>query len=219
VPEAPVTLSADVDRLQQIFSNLVGNAFKYTPPGGAVAVSLQADDDFAVVMIADEGEGIPAERLPRILDLFQRETTTGSGLGVGLAVVKALAEAHGGDVSAASAGLGRGDHRPPTVPIEVFAMRGRPVQASPRRRHPSASHVDAAADSGRELTGSSERMPHQVRGNSRCSPVLGGAYVEMYFRTWIFRAVLLELMDRTVPKMGRSGHGRSYRPRVQKYPL
>ena len=107
-PEAPVVVAADADRLHQVFSNLVGNAFKYTPPGGAVCVGLDADNGFAVVTIADEGEGIPAERLPRIFDLFQRETTTGSGLGVGLAVVKALVEAHGGTVSAASEGLGRG---------------------------------------------------------------------------------------------------------------
>jgi signal transduction histidine kinase/heme-degrading monooxygenase HmoA len=108
LPETPLVVPADTDRLQQVFSNLVGNAFKYTPPGGAVAVSLDVDNGFAVVTIADEGEGIPAERLPRIFELFQRETTTGSGLGVGLAVVKALVEAHGGSVSAASAGLGRG---------------------------------------------------------------------------------------------------------------
>ena len=76
--------------------------------GVAVAVSLVLNQGIAVVTIADEGEGIPAERLPRIFDLFQRETTTASGLGVGLAVVKALVHAHGGTVSADSAGLGRG---------------------------------------------------------------------------------------------------------------
>jgi signal transduction histidine kinase/heme-degrading monooxygenase HmoA len=108
LPERPLVVTADADRLQQVFSNLIGNAFKYTPPGAAVSVGLEADDGFAVVTITDEGEGIPAERLPRIFDLFQRETTTGSGLGVGLAVVKALVEAHDGTVSAASAGLGRG---------------------------------------------------------------------------------------------------------------
>jgi signal transduction histidine kinase/heme-degrading monooxygenase HmoA len=107
-PETPLVVPADADRLQQVFSNLVGNAFKYTPPGGEISVALDADDSFAVITVADEGEGIPPERLPHIFDLFQRETTTGSGLGVGLAVVKALVEAHGGTVSAASAGLGGG---------------------------------------------------------------------------------------------------------------
>jgi signal transduction histidine kinase/heme-degrading monooxygenase HmoA len=108
LPEQSVPVLGDVDRLQQIFSNLVGNAFKYTPPSGAVTLTAAIEDGWAVVTVADEGEGIPPERLPRIFELFQRATTTGSGLGVGLAVVHALVAAHGGTVTAASEGPGRG---------------------------------------------------------------------------------------------------------------
>jgi signal transduction histidine kinase/heme-degrading monooxygenase HmoA len=108
LPDAPLLIWADADRLQQVFSNLVGNAFKYTPPGGAVTVALGTDGVSAIVSVQDEGEGIPPERLPRIFELFQRATSTGAGLGVGLAVVKALVDAHGGTVAAASPGLGRG---------------------------------------------------------------------------------------------------------------
>ena len=108
VAQDAVHVLGDVDRLQQVFSNLVSNAFKYTPPGGTVTVSVKTEDAWAVVSVRDEGEGIPPERLPRIFELFQRATSTGSGLGVGLAVVKALVEAHGGTVTAASEGLGRG---------------------------------------------------------------------------------------------------------------
>jgi signal transduction histidine kinase/heme-degrading monooxygenase HmoA len=108
MPDAPLLLSADPERLQQVFSNLVTNAFKYTPPGGAVTFSVSADAGVVVAMVEDEGEGIPPERLPRIFDLFQRATSTGSGLGIGLAVVHALVQAHGGNVSASSPGLGQG---------------------------------------------------------------------------------------------------------------
>jgi signal transduction histidine kinase/heme-degrading monooxygenase HmoA len=119
LPESPLPVLGDVDRLQQIFSNLVGNAFKYTPPSGGVALAAGIEDGWAVVTVQDEGEGIPPDRLSRIFELFQRATSTGSGLGVGLAVVHALVAAHGGTVTAASEGLGRGSTftvRLPTAP-------------------------------------------------------------------------------------------------------
>ena len=109
--ELPVTemlLLGDADRLQQVFSNVLGNAFKYTPPGGTITLAATVQGDRALISIADEGEGILPERLPLIFDLFQRATTTGTGLGVGLAVVKAIVTAHDGTVAAASEGLGRG---------------------------------------------------------------------------------------------------------------
>ena len=108
LPEREMTLFGDADRLHQVFSNVVGNAFKYTTPGGAITLTASVEGDRAVVSVADEGEGITPERLPHIFDLFQRATTTGTGLGVGLAVVKALVTAHDGTVAAASEGLGRG---------------------------------------------------------------------------------------------------------------
>jgi signal transduction histidine kinase/heme-degrading monooxygenase HmoA len=106
--DSPVLVWGDPERLQQVFSNLVGNAFKYSPAGGTVTLDLMLDRPFATIEIRDEGEGIPPDRLPRIFDLFQRATTTGTGLGVGLAVVQALVQAHGGAITAHSGGLGRG---------------------------------------------------------------------------------------------------------------
>ena len=108
LPDGPLVISGDVNRLQQVFSNLVTNAFKYTPPGGTVTLTVAAEGASVMIVIRDEGEGIPADRLPHIFDLFHRATTTGSGLGVGLAVVSALVRAHGGTIEAASAGVGRG---------------------------------------------------------------------------------------------------------------
>jgi signal transduction histidine kinase len=108
LPDREMTLLGDTDRLQQVFSNVVGNAFKYTPPGGTITLAARVEADTAVLSVRDEGEGIVPDRLPYIFDLFQRGTNTGSGLGVGLAVVKALVTAHGGTVVATSEGLGRG---------------------------------------------------------------------------------------------------------------
>jgi signal transduction histidine kinase len=103
-----VMVWGEAERLQQVFSNLVGNALKYTPPGRGIRISLHTEGEHAVFSVRDEGEGIPADRLSRIFEMFQRATTTGSGLGIGLGVVQALVEAHGGEVTAASEGEGRG---------------------------------------------------------------------------------------------------------------
>ena len=108
LPAREMTILGDADRLNQVFSNVLSNAFKYTPPGATVTLAVGVEHDTAVISVVDDGEGILPERLPQIFDLFQRGTETGSGLGVGLAVVKALVMAHDGTVTAASEGLGRG---------------------------------------------------------------------------------------------------------------
>jgi signal transduction histidine kinase len=108
LPDTEMPLRGDEDRLQQVFSNVLSNAFKYTPPGATITLGATVDGDTAVIAVEDEGEGILPERLAHIFDLFQRATNTGSGLGVGLAVVRALVMAHDGTVVAASAGLGQG---------------------------------------------------------------------------------------------------------------
>ena len=119
LPAEPVFVRGDLDRLQQIFSNLASNALKYTPPGKQVSLVLRIDREFAEVSIADEGEGIPADHLPHIFELFQRATTTGTGLGVGLAVVQALVKAHGGNITADSPGPGQGATFVVRLPLDV----------------------------------------------------------------------------------------------------
>lgn len=108
LPEREMILTGDIDRLQQVFSNLLGNALRYTTPGGTIKLTANVDGETAVIAVADDGEGIPSDRLPDIFLPFHRATSTGSGLGVGLAVVKAVVKAHEGTVEAASDGLGRG---------------------------------------------------------------------------------------------------------------
>jgi signal transduction histidine kinase/heme-degrading monooxygenase HmoA len=108
LPDTSVVVMGDVDRLQQVFTNLVGNAFKYTRAGGTTTLALTEEDGVAVISVTDDGEGMAPDQLPHVFDLFQRATATGSGLGVGLAVVRALVDAHGGYVTAASGGIGQG---------------------------------------------------------------------------------------------------------------
>jgi signal transduction histidine kinase len=105
--EAPDTIvRADLERMQQVFWNLLANAVKFTPSGGAVDVYLERHGSLAEIRIEDSGPGIPAEFLPRIFDRFSQadgsSTRKHGGLGLGLAIVRHLIELHGGTVSASN---------------------------------------------------------------------------------------------------------------------
>ncbi|HKS08492.1 MAG TPA: MASE1 domain-containing protein [Pyrinomonadaceae bacterium] len=105
--EAPgVIVKADVERLQQVFWNLLANAVKFTPARGVVDVHLRQQDSLAEVRIEDSGPGVPPDFLPRIFERFSQadgsSTRKHGGLGLGLAIVRHLVELHGGTVSAAN---------------------------------------------------------------------------------------------------------------------
>jgi two-component system sensor histidine kinase BaeS len=95
----------DSSRLAQVVDNLLGNALKFTPPGGRVVVEARSMGDVAVLRVSDSGPGIPADELPYVFERFWRgERARGvAGSGIGLAVVAELVEAHGGQVEVASA--------------------------------------------------------------------------------------------------------------------
>ncbi len=133
LPEVPVPLEGDRVRLAQVFSNLLNNAAKYTEPGGSITVTASVEEDGATgikersspchpitlppcrlvtVRVRDTGVGIPVEMLPRLFELFTQVdrslNRSQGGLGIGLALVRRLAEMHGGTVEASSHGLGKG---------------------------------------------------------------------------------------------------------------
>ena len=119
----PVRMHGDPVRLAQVFSNLLDNASKYTPESGEIALDLTELDDCAVVTLRDNGIGISAEALPSIFDLFMQDVHalphSNAGLGIGLAVVRELVEAHGGSVVAQSAGRGHGSEFVVTLPCNA----------------------------------------------------------------------------------------------------
>jgi signal transduction histidine kinase len=103
-PGDDVVVSGARDRLRQVFANLLDNAIKYTPDAGQVRIVVAREGEMAVVTVADTGAGIAAEHLPRIWERLYRADASRSsrGLGLGLSLVKAYVQAHGGTVDAVS---------------------------------------------------------------------------------------------------------------------
>jgi signal transduction histidine kinase/DNA-binding response OmpR family regulator len=117
VPSAPLpAVQADRERVLQVFSNLIGNAIKFTPADGSVRLHAELHDGAVRFIVDDDGEGIAAEDLPRIFDRFwQARKSAAAGAGLGLAIVKAIVTAHGGTIHAESQG-GRGSTFSFTLP-------------------------------------------------------------------------------------------------------
>jgi signal transduction histidine kinase len=119
IPEAPIWLEADHTRLAQVVANLLNNAAKYTPAGGAVSLRVTRRDGMAEIQIADTGVGIPPEMQSRIFEIFAQVENhlpqAQGGLGIGLALVQQLVVLHGGAISVTSAGPGQGS----TFTVEI----------------------------------------------------------------------------------------------------
>ena len=175
LPERPVHVYGDPTRLQQIAGNLLDNASRYTPQGGAIWLTVEQVNDEVLVSVRDNGIGIPPETLESIFDLFaQRSEFTREpaprgdrGLGIGLTVVRRLTEMHGGRVHAHSAGPGLGSE---------FVVRLRAVRPSADarggavRRGRRALRILVVADAGAaddSLPHALEREGHEVEGCSR----------------------------------------------------
>ncbi len=109
--DAPL-VAADRTRIQQVLGNLLSNALRHTPASGRVTVSVLGEDDAVVIQVSDTGDGIAAEHLPHIFERFYRADTArdrdSGGTGVGLAISRAIARAHGGQLTAQSGGPGTG---------------------------------------------------------------------------------------------------------------
>lgn len=115
-------ISADPGRLRQVFSNLLANGIRHTPPEGKIVVSGTVNANQIMVSISDSGEGIAPDKLPHLFDRFYRVDTSRTrdtgGSGLGLAIVRALVETHHGEVSAESDGLGQGSTFFVKLPIQ-----------------------------------------------------------------------------------------------------
>lgn len=107
--------------MRQIVLNLLTNAVKFTEPGGEIHLAIEQYPSDIVIRVCDTGRGIPAERLATIFEMFH-SGGEGRGLRVGLAVVKALTEIHGGTVRASSQGVGHGSEFTVTLPTTIRAI-------------------------------------------------------------------------------------------------
>jgi PAS domain S-box-containing protein len=112
LPMEPLSVDADPLRIAQVLGNLLTNAAKYTPPGGDIRLAAAREGDHVVLRVADNGIGLAPQDLPQIFEMFAQVTPTldrrEAGLGIGLALTKALVELHGGTIEARSAGPGQG---------------------------------------------------------------------------------------------------------------
>jgi signal transduction histidine kinase len=117
----PLMVRGDAARLLQVFSNLLDNAVKFTPSGGELAVSLAREGAEALAVVSDNGVGIDPAFLPMMFEAFTQADTslerTTSGLGLGLALARQIVVAHGGTISAASEGPGRGSRLAVRLPL------------------------------------------------------------------------------------------------------
>ncbi len=130
-PEVLV-VEGDPVRLGQIAWNLLNNAIKFTPPAGKVRISLTSDNFDAVLMVEDSGQGIAAEFLPHVFEIFRQADASivrkQGGMGIGLALVQQLAELHGGSVKAESEGVGQGARFTVRIPLYQQGLSSMPAE-------------------------------------------------------------------------------------------
>ncbi len=143
LPAEPLLVDGDPPRLAQIIGNLLHNASKYSPAGGSVSVLARAVGPEVEIRVTDNGEGIAADVLPHVFDLFTQSERSLSrsqgGLGIGLTVVRSMVELHGGRVEARSAGPGLGSEFIVTLPLLAPADGGQPEAPA---AIPSVAHGD-----------------------------------------------------------------------------
>jgi PAS domain S-box-containing protein len=156
MPQEPIFLSADPLRLSQVLGNLLNNACKFSKGGGRIGLSVEREGDDVVIRVRDNGIGIAADQLPLIFDLFMQadvsiERSVG-GLGIGLALVKALVELHGGTVAAHSPGVGLGSEFVVRLPITMETPRPQP--AVPQARATATAHRILVVDDNRDAANS-----------------------------------------------------------------
>jgi len=169
LPREPLYLDADPTRLSQMILNLLNNAAKYTPAGGNISLAAEREGEEAVIVVRDSGIGIPREHLDSVFEMFSQLAPaldrSQGGLGIGLALVRGLAELHGGTVAAFSGGAGTGSEFVIRLPVSRTAAA--PVDnAAPESTHANGLRVvivDDNADAADSLAMVLELEGHEVR--------------------------------------------------------
>lgn|GEM_PF-297080 len=174
VPDEPIVLDGDATRLAQVVSNLLNNSAKYTRRGGHIRLEVRLEKGMAVVVVTDDGIGIPPQMVGKVFEMFTQvdralEKTTG-GLGIGLSLVKGLVEMHGGTIEAHSEGEGRGSEFIVRLPVaDAVTQKAAPSvvdkqagSSRSRRILVADDNVDSARSLGRllELYGNDVRTAH-----------------------------------------------------------
>ena len=172
LPAEPIYLNADRARLAQMFGNLLNNSSKYTRPNGTISLTAKRIDNDIAVTVKDNGAGIPHDKLDSIFDMFMQVDRTADraqgGLGIGLTLVKRLAEMHGGSIEAKSAGEGQGSEFVVRLPVlskssDVTQTPAIEPELSPQRRILIVDDNRDSADSLAmllEITGNKTYMAH-----------------------------------------------------------
>jgi len=207
LPPEPVPLHADSMRLSQVFANLLNNAAKYSDPGGQIEMIASADDARVEVRVRDAGIGLSAEQARDIFELFSQADTAieraSGGLGIGLTLVRRLAEMHGGEVSVYSEGLGHGSEFLVRLPREVAAAtpgettRMPPVQVS--RSPDGVRHRALVVDDNHDAADTLAMMLELLGLEAHC--LYDPMAFEEYFASFAPRVVFLD-----VGMPGRSGY-------------
>jgi PAS domain S-box-containing protein len=166
---AGLRVEADPTRLEQILVNLLSNAAKYTEPGGKIWLTVRNEGKEVRFTVRDTGAGIPPERVPEMFELFAQGDRSlaraEGGLGIGLTLVKRLAEMHGGGVSAKSAGLGCGSEFTVQLPAATKPIPAEPADAAEAKPQPGGSRIliiDDNADSTHSLSRLLRLLGHDV---------------------------------------------------------
>jgi len=163
-----IWIDGDSDRVAQILTNLLSNACKYTRPEGKIVLGIRPENDRAVICVEDDGDGIPADLLPRIFELFVQGDRLSDrhpgGLGLGLTLVRRLAQLHGGTIEAHSNGTGRGSTFTVRIPRiekvpETTVSRIAPVRSKRGRR---ILIVEDNTDAREALREALELSGHQI---------------------------------------------------------
>lgn len=149
LPGEPCFLVADPERLQQVVWNILSNAVKFTDPGGRIAIVIDPEPSQLRLTVTDTGRGIDPAFVPYVFDRFKQADASSTrrvgGLGLGLAIVRHIVELHGGQVEAASEGIGKGSTFSITLPVRpvVPAVQGAERPMSRKAEHPTGELTES----------------------------------------------------------------------------